>query len=142
MKKRLPFIVAAVIATLFIFNNSLQSAAVSTESSGRIVAFVSYILGFFGVAPDRAWLVGFVRKSAHIAEFTLQAILLASCFEMQYKRRIIYIFFLGLLTACVDEYIQIFSPGRAGMVADIFVDFAGTALGAAIAGISYRLRRK
>ncbi len=142
MRKRLPFIVATIIATLFIFNNSLQSAAVSTESSGRIVSFFAYILGFFRVYPDKAWLVTFVRKGAHIAEFTLQAILLANCFEMQYKRRIIYIFFLGLLTACVDEYIQVFSQGRAGMVQDIFVDFAGTALGTAVSGISYRLRRK
>lgn len=142
MKRRVPFIIATLIATFFIFNNSLESAEVSSESSGRLVNILADILGLIRVYPHRELLVVFVRKTAHVAEFTLHGILLANCFEMQYKRRIIYILFFGLLTACIDEYIQLFSPGRAGMVQDIFVDFAGTVIGMAIAGISYKFRRK
>ncbi len=142
MKRRIPFIIATIITTFFIFNNSLQSAEVSAESSGRLVNILADILGLVKVYPKRELLVLFVRKTAHIAEFTLHGILLANCFEMQYKRRIIYILFFGLLTACIDEYIQLFSFGRAGMVQDIFVDFAGTVIGTAIAGISYKFRRK
>lgn len=142
MKRRLPFIVAVIIATLFIFNNSLQSADVSTASSGVIVDFVARLWAFFGQAADRELITVFVRKAAHIAEFTLQGILLANCFEIPYRRRIIYILFFGLMTACVDEYIQIFSSGRSSMIQDVFIDFFGTAIGAAVAGISYKFRRK
>ena len=142
MRKKLPFVVATILATLFIFNNSLQSAEVSAGESGVIVDFLARILSGLGIDAYKDALVIFVRKSAHIAEFTLQGILLANCFEMQYRRRIIYILFFGLLTACVDEYIQLFSPGRAGMVEDIFIDFLGTAIGTMVAGISYKFRRK
>lgn len=142
MKKRLPFIVATILATLFIFNNSIQSAEVSSGESGVIVDFILNLLSKVGLWINRDALMTFVRKSAHIAEFMLQGILLANCFEMQYKRRIIYILFFGLMTACIDEYIQLFSPGRAGMVQDIFIDFAGTVSGTVIAGLSYKIRRK
>ena len=142
MKRRIPFIIATLLATMVIFNNSLQSAEVSSQSSGLIAAFIRTVLSWFGVRPSADNLIFLVRKGAHIAEFTLQGILLANCFEMQYKRRIIYILFFGLLTACVDEYIQVFAPGRASLLADVFIDFSGTVIGALIAGISYKFRRK
>ena len=142
VRRRLPFIVATALATLFIFSNSLQSAEVSSGESGVIVDAIARILWGIGIDVQRDSLITFVRKSAHIAEFTLHGILLANCFEMQYKKRIIYILFFGLLTACVDEYIQLFSPGRAGMVQDVFIDFIGTVIGMLVVGASYRLRRK
>ncbi len=142
MRRRIPFIIATALATLFIFNNSLQSAEISSGESGVIVEFIEGILSGIGIDIQRGALVTFVRKSAHIAEFTLHGILLANCFEMQYKKRVIYILFFGLLTACIDEYIQLFSPGRAGLVQDIFIDFLGTVIGMLIVGASYRLRRK
>ena len=142
MKKRLPFIIATALMTFFIFRNSMQTAEVSLESSGVIVNFLNSILRIFDLRVNEAMLVHFVRKTAHIAEFTLHGILLAYCFDMQYKRRVIYILFFGLLTACVDEYLQLFSIGRASMVGDIFIDFIGTIIGTLIAGISYKFRRK
>lgn len=142
MKKRLPFITAAVLATLFIFGNSLQNAEVSSASSGRFVSVLENILGFFKIAAAEDMLVYAVRKSAHMTEFAFQAVLLAGCFEKEYRHRIIYVLFFGLLTACTDEFIQLFSPGRAAMVQDVFIDFAGTALGTVCAGIIYKLRRK
>ncbi len=142
MKRRLPFIIATILMTFFIFNNSLQAADVSSKASGVIVDFFNSILRIFNLRLDEAALVHFVRKTAHIAEFTLHGILLANCFDMQYKRRVIYILFFGLLTACVDEYLQLFAMGRASMVKDIFIDFIGTIIGTLIAGISYKIRRK
>lgn len=142
MKKRLPFIIAAILATLWIFTNSMQTADISTVSSDRIVNAVNGVLTHAGVTVNRDMLVTIVRKCAHMAEFTLQAILIAFCFKMPYKRRIIYIFFLGLLTACADEYIQYFVPGRASMLKDVFIDFVGTLCGTAIAGISCGIKRR
>lgn len=142
VRKRLPFIIATILATMFIFNNSMKTAELSSQDSGVIVDFLMSVFSKIGIYVDPEELINFIRKSAHVAEFTLQGILLANCFEMQYKRRVIYILFLGLLTACIDEYIQLFSPGRAGMVQDIFIDFIGTVIGMLIAGVSYKLRRK
>ncbi|MBO5059843.1 MAG: VanZ family protein [Clostridia bacterium] len=142
MKRRLPFIVATVIATLFIFSNSMQTAEISSQNSGGIADRILWIFGLLGQAPDRELVILIVRKTAHIAEFTLHGILLANCFEMPYNRRIIYILFFGLLTACIDEYIQLFSYGRAGMIQDVFIDFIGTIVGTAVAGVSYKFRRK
>ena len=46
----------------------------------------------------------------------------------------------GLLAAMTDESIQLLSPGRASMVTDVWIDFAGVVTGITI----YRLlsRRK
>ena len=61
-------------------------------------------------------------------------------------RYIPYVFFAGLGTAFVDETIQLFSEGRAGMITDMWIDFSGVVLGTAIMLLFYfvyqRIRRK
>ena len=141
MKKRIPFLIAAVLTTLWIFSNSMQTAEVSTVSSGRFTAILSKLISCFGALPEHDTLETIVRKTAHVAEFTLQGILIAACFGMPYRRRIIYILFLGLFTACCDEYIQYFTPGRGSLLQDVFIDFAGTVIGTAIMGFSYKFRK-
>ncbi len=142
VKKRLLFITGAVAVTLFIFGNSLQDAAESSAASGGIVDTVMHILAYLGFAPRRDIIVFAVRKTAHITEFAAQAVMLAGCFDFPYRRRIIYILFFGLFTACTDEFIQLFSDGRAGMIQDVFIDFTGTVLGTVFAGIFRRIFKK
>ena len=141
MKKRIPFVIAAVLATLWIFSNSAQTAELSTVSSGRFTAILFKLISGLGFLPDQSILEIIVRKTAHIAEFTLQSILIAACFGMPYRRRIIYILFLGLFTACCDEYIQYFTPGRGSLLQDVFIDFAGTVIGTVIMGFSYKFKK-
>ena len=38
----------------------------------------------------------------------------------------------GLLTAVIDETIQLFVEGRAGMIADVWIDFGGVVTGTLI----------
>lgn len=140
MKKRRFYIVAACAATAFIFSNSLKTASVSTESSNTVIKYLEYILVFFGINIQSAKLVHPIRKAAHFTEFFVQGALLSGCFGGKYKSRIVYILFSGLLTACTDELIQSFVPGRGSMVSDVFIDFAGTCAAALIMGILY-LRR-
>ena len=142
MRKKLPFIIAAVIATCFIFSNSIQNAESSGAESRWIVSFIIGISDRLGIVLQTETLTVVVRKLAHITEFMLQAVLVAGCFDMPYRKRIIYILFLGLFTACTDEYIQFFSDGRGSMVQDVFIDFFGTALGTAVSGILYKSRRR
>ena len=141
MKKRIPFVIAAVLATLWIFSNSAQTAELSTVSSRRFTAILFKLISGMGFLPDQDILEIIVRKTAHIAEFTLQSILIAACFGMPYRRRIIYILFLGLFTACCDEYIQYFTPGRGSLLQDVFIDFAGTVIGTVIMGFSYKFKK-
>ena len=142
MKRQVPFIIATVLATLFIFTNSLQNAEISGQSSGVLVNIISDFLNFIGLSADTDSITYFVRKAAHIMEYALQGLLLAGCFSMTFKRRIIYVLFFGLLTACVDEYLQLFALGRASMIQDVFIDFVGTIIGTFIFGITCRSKAK
>ena len=142
MKKRLLFIFAAIFATLFIFFNSVQEAEISDRNSDVFVDFITDAIKDAGHSPRRLYVTRAVRKSAHILEFALQGLLIAGCFSIPRKRRIIYILFLGLLTGCIDEFIQLFTPGRSAMIQDIFVDFLGTLIGVFAFGILCRTKRK
>lgn len=141
VRKKLPFILAAVTVTCFIFGNSVQSIETSSAQSGRIVGIIASFFVRMGIGFDTGTLTYIVRKLAHVTEFMLQGIMLANCFDLPYRKRIVYILFLGLFTACTDEYIQVFS-GRGSMVQDVFIDFFGTILGTVIVGISYKVRRR
>lgn len=140
MKKKHLSAALAVAMTAFIFWNSARPAEVSAQSSGGFVDVLLKLLSYIGVYADYDLMQKIVRKTAHIAEFALQASLIAGSFSGRYGKRVVYILFFGLMTACTDEYIQLFSEGRAGLVTDIFIDFGGTAVGAAVCGI-FRRRR-
>ena len=135
MKKRYIYIILTILMTAFIFWNSSKPAVESTKDSNVFVSYFFTLLARFGVKPDYSLMDTVVRKTAHVAEFALHAALLAGCFGGRMKKRLIYIFFFGLMTACVDEYIQLFPEGRAGLVSDIFIDFTGTLFGAAFSGL-------
>ena len=142
MKKRLLFIVAAIIATLFIFSNSVQEASISDQKSDVFVNFIANEIRNAGHSPRRLYITRAVRKTAHVMEFALQGLLITGCFSAPRKRRILYILLLGLLTGCIDESIQLFTPGRSAMIQDVFVDFFGTVIGVLTFGILSRSKRK
>ena len=135
MRKKYLFVILALGMTAFIFWNSARPAAESAQSSGRIVSFLTRILSYLGVYINYDLMQKIVRKAAHIAEFVAQAIFIAGSFSGKYRKRIVYILFFGLLTACTDEYVQLFSDGRAALIGDVFIDFSGTVLGMSVFGI-------
>lgn len=141
MKKRHFYMILAVGMTVFIFWNSARPADISSRASGFFVTLAEKPLSYIGVRTDRDTMQVIVRKAAHIIEFAVQAMLIACSFSGKYKKRIIYILFFGLLTACTDEYIQLFSIGRSGLISDIFIDFAGTLMGTVICGFFRKGRR-
>ena len=140
MKKKRVFAVLAVLMTAFIFYNSAQPAVESAKSSGFITGKLLEILTRFGVSLNFDILEVIIRKMAHITEFFVQSIFIANSFSGKYRKRIVYVLFFGLLTACCDEYIQLFFEGRGGLISDIFIDFGGAALGTSVCGI-FRRRR-
>ena len=140
MKRKTLFAILAVLMTAFIFYNSAQPAAESAKTSGRITESLLSLFLYFGFDINAELLEVIIRKTAHITEFFVQSVFIANSFSARYRKRIVYVLFLGLLTACTDEYIQLFFDGRGGQISDIFIDFGGTALGMAVCGIFGRKR--
>ncbi len=122
-----------VAFTLFIFSNSLQTGEESSAASGWVMQLLTPVLavleGIFGPAD---WML-IIRKGAHMTEFAVLAVLVSLFVRFLYqdtgKRILGWGMFYALATAVCDEFIQLFSPGRAGMVSDVLIDFSGALLG-------------
>lgn len=138
-KKSVIFLILGILSTVFIFSNSCTTAEISSEQSGRIVNLLSRIMDC-----DTDILTVIVRKLAHMFEFFLQS--LAVCLFIgslgKFPKYVIYTLFTGLLTACTDEFLQLFFDGRGSMVSDVFIDFSGTIIGAIIYFIIYTIIKK
>ena len=115
---------------VFIFSNSAQSADVSSETSGRFMAFLNNILAFFRI--NAAFNQVIVRTCAHFAEFGLLGVFAfltsVSFFGLRFKNWLLSSVFCVLI-ALVDECIQLFSDGRAFQFSDLLVDFTGSVIG-------------
>ena len=143
MKTQKIFIIATILITMFIFGNSMLSAEHSNCEGDIVLVPIKKIFKATGGSqdlPDTAVVI--VRKSAHLLEFTLQGFFLVGCFSGRFKKRIIYVLFLGLMTACIDEFIQLFPNGRSAMIQDVFIDFFGVNLGLFLAFIACKLKQK
>ena len=90
-------------------------ATVSTDSSGRVLAWMRIILrrlGHPGLAEHLTMHI--VRKLAHFCEYTLEGFLLMLCMRVYSRhplRHITVPMLGGVLTALTDETIQLFSGG-------------------------------
>lgn len=135
-RKQIIFFAISLLATLFIFLNSLKTAELSTKDSSVFVNMVKSAAEFLGVKEMSQSDIGFitviVRKAAHITEFAVQTV-----FVSLFIRSLGYnlwekasaALLCGLLTACADETLQLFSDGRGSLVTDVLIDFIGVILG-------------
>ena len=128
--------VGVVLWTVFIWAQSVQSAADSSESSGRIARL---LMALFGWDTQPEWLSYAIRKAAHFAEFGVLGALWGGL-SRQYPRRRMWLW--GLPTAAVDECLQFCAPGRAPMVTDVLIDAAGYVCGAAAVLLLWRWNKK
>lgn len=77
----------------------------------------------------------YIRKFAHGFEFLVLALLIFSAlksFNIKNRECIIYTLFIVLLYAVMDEYRQLYIPGRTSSVRDIVIDFIGGIVGVII----------
>ncbi len=92
------------------------------------------IRGFLhGVGLPYEWVTNFVvRKCAHFTEYLVLGILATHAFDFEGRRTFDVLLptavFL-LLIPSIDETIQLFVPGRAGMITDVMIDCCGAATG-------------
>lgn len=133
MRKKICFILI-VFCLGFIWVNSLLPA----EMSGAVSGLVTQL---FGDPSEGTGLAeGVIRKLAHGLEYaTLGTLMTVYAYEAIVKRLPI-IGFSGLMTAVIDETIQLFSAGRSSQIGDVWIDFGGVAAGAALVLLIKRIR--
>lgn len=134
--KRFSVIIFTLTACMIMFAwvHSCFPADLSSLESNRVVEFFWKIFKLFGAqeAPDEL----LIRKLAHFSEFTAIGALMLSCAycrdRLRPHRFWAYVLGAGLLTAVIDETIQLFTEGRAGMIVDVWIDFGGVVFGTLI----------
>lgn len=127
--KRIVVTALFVLWAAYIWHNSMETAALSSVRSERITKAVNDWLSSGGkiLIYERS-----IRKAAHFAEYALEgilAVLVLWAYELPVRRHICTGLLTGLLTALIDETIQLFSIGRDSSVSDVWIDFAGFIFG-------------
>ncbi|MEG0756453.1 MAG: VanZ family protein [Oscillospiraceae bacterium] len=119
-----------ILTLCFIWGNSLMPATVS----GAFSEWIKNILNVFAgsVGGDGLTGDGVLRKIAHASEFAVLGMELTYLLWDKLKAHFGTLVLCGLGTAFVDETIQLFSAGRAGMIQDVWIDCGGFATGVLI----------
>ena len=152
MIKKICSIILLISWMVCIFAFSAQPAEASSALSDKAKELVIRGLEiFFPFAADEAaspgnngFMITLVRKSAHVFAYLLLGILALWTFSVYGvgKKRFLYAFLLCFLYAVSDEIHQIFVPGRAGRIYDVFIDSIGASLGLLRLPKKYKSTRK
>ena len=137
MKKRILTILICLNLAL-IWGNSLMTGLDSEAVSGGVLAFLGR---FFPVLLTEGGHT-FLRKAAHFSEFALLGLLLCGRYRLARRTAPPHLMGFGLAVACIDETIQIFTPGRASSLIDVWIDTAGFALGFVVIFLAYAINTK
>lgn len=124
--KRIILIILSVLCVTFIFTQSALPAGKSSEKSGFVLDFLNGITEFLGLGS--VFNGHIVRKLAHFFEFAVLSGLVYSTYKlflnMVYKTCCATVITYTSVAA-VDEFIQLFSDGRACQLTDVLLDSAG-----------------
>ena len=137
MKKRI-LSVLIVLNLALIWGNSLLTAAESGAVSGGVLAFLGRFLPVLLTEAGHT----FLRKAAHFSEFALLGLLYCGRHRLARQETPLHLMGFGLAVACIDETIQIFTPGRASSLIDVWIDTSGFALGLAVILTAYKIYNK
>lgn len=151
----------------FIFYNSSRPGYVSHESSFAIVNFFrsekaeiesvntydssqnksreskQNVYNKLPVTKRDNWLNFIVRKNAHAFEYLILSILVSGVLFLHNRKgkdACVYIMFICLLCAVVDEFSQMFSISRTSSVEDVLIDFTGSLIGIVFFYVVYYYR--
>ena len=114
----------------------MASAEASNKQSGAIISIVKSIFDPNDKIP-RETFTTFVRKGAHFSEYMLLGAecMMWALFKNRFtdrkikKRHVLGLGAFCLAVASIDEFIQLFSPGRACRLTDVMIDLAGSFCG-------------
>jgi VanZ family protein len=138
-KKRLALCYALLTMILaFIWGNSAMPGETSGALSGWLGDLVGKVLPFFTTEQGGHIL----RKLAHFSEFAALGAVLGWLFGMIARKPLwqrALPLLCGAAAACIDETIQIFSPGRHCSIIDVCIDCSGVLTGTLILTVLYYL---
>jgi len=138
-KKKL-WLTLTALTLLLIWGNSLLSGTVSGSISEWVRAVLNIPLtevSGIGLDDDAV-----LRKIAHVSEFALLGAELTVVLRVLWHRARSLLLLCGMSGALLDETLQLFSPGRAAMVKDVWIDLGGFCLGAALVWLVRRKGKK
>lgn len=146
-KKRIAitFLIVAAGCVLGMFYFSNQNG---DTSHGLSYDIVLHILKWLSIDPNETItamdLCDFVvRKIAHFTEYTVLGIGLCGLMRVLVKRYWgITAIVLGAVLASLDEFHQLFIPGRSAMVSDVVIDICGVVVGSIIFTLIILLQEK
>lgn len=126
--------IALGVVTLLIWGNSMRTSTQSAQQSGSLLAFLTPWLTALGIQPEGFHSI--LRKLAHFSEYGLLGVLWTMELWLgphRGKRRgAMERLSFCMLTAFLDETIQLFVPGRSGEIRDVWIDTAGAWTGIVI----------
>lgn len=147
MKKSI-LVILLVSWMVFIFSMSAQDSNKSSNTSGGTVRLVLSIVPQFNEKSEEyrdeivESLQHITRKSAHFLIYMILGILTILLFlgfeQLQYKPQ--WAFLICVLYAASDEIHQLFVPGRACQIKDVFIDSCGSFLGIFMIMIFIRIK--
>ena len=144
--KRFRVIIFTLTALMIAFAwvHSLFPADLSSRESEGVFQIIYRFFSLFGAGQAVTQTI--IRKLAHFSEFAAIGFLLLSCgytFDrIKPHRYAVPVLFTGLLTAVIDEELQLGIEGRAGMITDVWIDFGGVVCGFFAALAFYAIVRK
>ena len=141
---RIVLTVVLVAVLAFIFSNATASGETSAEQSYAVTEQVQEVARIVAPESEIAKATGEdfirlhinVRTAAHFCQFALLGAVAFWCYLSYTRKKLLSLIpILGTAAvAVIDEFLQIFSDGRAWELTDILVDIAG-----GMAGIVFAL---
>lgn len=139
-----PWFVAALVMVAIIWGHSLVPGTGSSAESGIVLSLLKGVLTALGLPAG--WLTEFmVRKSAHFLSNAILGFLFIQAFDpgrTLHKTNAALALAACLLTASIDETIQLSVPGRTGRAADALLDVCGACAAVVIRTIVLRARAR
>lgn len=135
-------IILLVLNIAFIWGNSMLPASVSGALSAWLKDLLSAIFPGGGGQQQGD---GLLRKIAHFCEFMALGVLFGCLYGMLREKilgTVTLSLACGFIVACVDETIQIFSPGRGPSFLDVGLDTCGAAVGIGLLWAGYTIYKK
>ena len=127
-----------VLLLCFIWGNSMMTAKESGSLSRGVLAWVKEIFPIFAGSGGHKLL----RKVAHFSEFFLLGVLCAAQRVKSGRLLTFGLIAFGLISACIDETIQIFVLGRSSSLLDVWLDISGFAVGVIAVAVWYAIKHK
>ena len=136
--KRL-IIILIVITLVFIWGNSMIPGSLSSEMTEWLKDVLGRILPFFkGGGTESGGHI--LRKAMHFTEYCILGMEFTCLKNNSRKLDNCKVILLGILAAMIDETIQLFTPKRAGMLQDVWLDTAGFVTGFVLITVIHKLR--